>query len=243
MRLAVISDIHGNLPALEAVLADLERRRVTAVYHLGDLVGYNPFPNEVVAKVREMGLPGVVGNYDLAVAAAEEDPVGTYLNPVISPMALEIYRWTKSRVSEENKSFLKSLPRQLHLQIKGQGVLLTHGSPRDIREYLRPTLTEEDLAAALKDVEAQVVMVGHTHRPMVRRVGDKWLVNPGSVGFPKDGDRRAAYALVEWGEKFTVTIERVDYPVEETAQALLAQGLPPQAAEDLRHGRRLKKPG
>lgn len=242
MRLAMISDIHGNLPALGAVLADIDRRGVEAIYHLGDLVGYNPFPNEVVGKIRELGLPGVVGNYDLAVAAQVEDPIGTYLNPVISPLAQEIYHWTRTRVRAENKSFLQSLPRRLHLKVKGWNLLLTHGSPRDIREYLRPTLSEEELAAALKDTEAEVVLVGHTHRPMVRRVGEKWLINPGSVGFPKDGDRRAAYALMDIGEHFTVTIERVDYPVEETAREIVIQGLPFQAAEDLLYGRRLKKP-
>lgn len=242
MRLAVISDIHGNLPALEAVLEDIAAQGAEAVYHLGDLVGYNPFPEEVVARVRELGLAGVVGNYDLAVAADVPDPVSEFLNPAITEMGRAIYHWTRERVGEETKAYLRSLPRRLCLEINGRRLLLTHGSPRHVREYLRPRLTDAELALVLGEINEEVLLVGHTHIPLVRQVAGKWLFNPGSVGFPKDGDPRASYALLTVEEEVRVEIRRVVYDVERTAKALVAAGLPGQAAADLRHGRRAKGP-
>ncbi len=241
MQLAIISDIHGNLPALQAVLADIASRGVHTVYHLGDLVGYNPFPNEVVNLVRQLDLPGVVGNYDLAVASEVPDSLEVYLNPTISPMAQEIYRWTKARTTRETRQYLLGLPQQVRLTIGDWQLLLTHGSPRRLREYVRPLMSDAELEDILAGESAQVILTGHTHRPMVRQVNGKWLINPGSVGFPKDGDPRAAYALLEVRVDLQVHIARVVYDVEQTARALVAEGLPSQAAEDLRHGRRLKR--
>lgn len=242
MRLAVISDIHGNLPALEAVLEEIAAKKAQAVYHLGDLVGYNPFPEEVVTRVRDLGLTGVVGNYDLAVAAEVPDPVAEFLNPAITEMGRAIYHWTRERVRQETKAYLRGLPRRLSLQVAGRRLLLTHGSPRHVREYLRPRLTDAELAPVVGEISEEVLLVGHTHIPLVRQVAGKWLVNPGSVGFPKDGDPRASYALLKVEEEVQVEIRRVVYDVERTARALLAAGLPPQAAADLRQGRRAKGP-
>jgi putative phosphoesterase len=241
MQFAIISDIHGNLPALEAVLEDIASLGVEEIYHLGDLVGYNPFPDEVATRVKELGLPGVVGNYDLAVAADAADPIGEYLNPAISEMAKEIYRWTRARLSDATTEYLLTLPERLTLDLGDWRVLLTHGSPRHVREYLRPRLTDAELLPILAGVEAQVIFTGHTHIPMVRRVEQKLLVNPGSVGFPKDGDPRASYALVNVGRNFDVEIRRVPYDIDQAVGALLAAGLPVQAAQDLHYGRRLKK--
>jgi len=239
-RLAIISDLHGNLPALEAVLADIKAQGVDEAYHLGDLVGYNSFPNEVVARVRELGLAGVAGNYDRAVSAPEGDPVAAYLNPAITPMGQEIYRWTRHEVTREHREFLRGLPERLTLEAEGWEIFLAHGSPRHIREYIRPGQSDAEVAQMVAGVEARVILGGHTHRPLIRRLGPKWLINPGSVGFPKDGDPRASYALLELREEVAVAIRRVPYDIEEMARSLVAAGLPAQAAEDLRHGRRLR---
>jgi putative phosphoesterase len=241
MRLAIISDIHGNLPALEAVLADIAAQRVDATWHLGDLVGYNPFPNEVVSMVRDLNLQGVAGNYDLAVAADVPDPIATYLNPAITDLARDIYRWTQTQVTAATRDFLLGLPDRLSLKLNGMEILLTHGSPRNIREYLRPHLGEAELRPVLEGIVEKALLTGHTHLPLVRQVAGKWLINPGSVGFPKDGDYRASWALLTMQIDLQVEIRRVDYDVQRTAEALLAAGLPPQAAQDLRRGRRLKK--
>lgn len=238
LRLAIISDLHANLPALEAVLADIAALGVEGIYHLGDLVGYNPFPNETVALVAARQLPGVRGNYDQAVIAEGPDPIGEFLNPKITPMGREIYRWTVNAVSETTRQYLASLPLQLSLSCGKWRLRLVHGSPRHLKDYVRPSWPDEMVADLLAEVEEDILVVGHTHIPHQRRIGGKWLLNPGSVGFPKDGDPRAAYALLELGQELKITIRRVPYDLEQTAAAILAKGLPPKAAADLRVGRR-----
>lgn len=237
-RLAIISDIHANLPALEAVLADIAALGIETVYHLGDLVGYNPFPNETVALVAARELPGIRGNYDQAVIADDPDPIGAFLNPKITPMGREIYHWTVRETSEATRQYLASLPIQRTLVSGRWRLRLVHGSPRHIKDYVRPSWPDDLVADLLREIDEDILVVGHTHIPQIRRVGDKWLLNPGSVGFPKDGDPRAAYAVLELGEELQVAIRRVPYEIDRTAAAILAKGLPPKAAADLRVGRR-----
>jgi putative phosphoesterase len=237
-RLAIISDIHGNLPALEAVLADIEAQGLTDIYHLGDLVGYNPFPNETVALIAAKRLLGITGNYDQAVLALVPDPVGELLNAKITPLGREIYNWTVRAVTPDTRKFLAAQPRRLSLTRGRWRLLLTHGSPRHIKDYVRPSWPDEMVGDLLAEVQEDILLTGHTHIPAVRPVGRKWLINPGSVGFPKDGNPLAAYAVLELGEQLKVDIRRVPYDLNRTIQAIAAAGLPPQAGEDLRRGRR-----
>jgi putative phosphoesterase len=237
-RLAIISDIHGNLPALEAVLADIEAQGITDLYHLGDLVGYNPFPNESVALVAERQIPGITGNYDQAVLALGPDPIGELLNAKITPMGREIYAWTVREVNSRSREFLGAQPGQRSLTRGKWRLRLTHGSPRHIKDYVRPSWPDDMVEDLLSEVQEDILLTGHTHIPVVRQVNGKWLVNPGSVGFPKDGNPLAAYAILELGEEFTVCIRRVQYDIERTVQAMRERGLPPKAGEDLRVGRR-----
>ena len=236
--LAILSDIHGNLPALEAVLADLDALGITDIYHLGDLVGYNPFPNEVVELVGRRHLPGITGNYDQAVLARVADPVGELLNAKITPMGREIYAWTCREVSFRSREFLAAQPAELSLTRGRWRLRLTHGSPRHIKAYVRPAWPEAMVADLLAEIEEDILLTGHTHIPAVRPVQGKWLINPGSVGFPKDSNPLAAYALLECGEEFKVTIRRVKYDIERTVREIQARGLPLKAGEDLRAGRR-----
>jgi putative phosphoesterase len=237
-RLAIISDIHGNLPALEAVLADIEALGINDVYHLGDLVGYNPFPNETVALIAARRLPGITGNYDQAVLGLATDPIGELLNAKITPMGREIYAWTMREVNSQSREFLAVQPRQVSLARGKWRLRLTHGSPRHIKDYVRPSWPDAMVGDLLLEVEEDILLTGHTHIPMVRQVNGKWLVNPGSVGFPKDGNPLAAYAVLELGEELLVEIRRVKYDIDRTVQAIAARGLPPKAGEDLRVGRR-----
>jgi putative phosphoesterase len=237
-RLAIISDIHGNLPALEAVLADIETQGVSEIYHLGDLVGYNPFPNETVALIAERRLPGITGNYDQAVLGRVPDPIAVFLNAKITPMGREIYGWTVSEVNGPSREFLAAQPPQRSLARGTWRLLLTHGSPRHIKDYVRPSWPDAMMANLLDEVQEDIVLTGHTHIPVVRQVNGKCLINPGSVGFPKDGNPLAAYALLELGQEFKVAIRRVAYDIDRTIQAMAARGLPPKAGEDLRIGRR-----
>jgi putative phosphoesterase len=238
IRLAIISDIHGNLPALEAVLADIEAQGITDLYHLGDLVGYNPFPNETVALMAEQQIPGITGNYDQAVLALVPDPIGELLNAKITPMGREIYAWTVREVNSRSREFLGVQPRERSLRRGKWRLRLTHGSPRHIKDYVRPSWPDELVGDLLSEVQEDILLTGHTHIPVVRQVNGKWLVNPGSVGFPKDSNPLAAYAILELGEEFTVCIRRVPYDIERTVQAMGERGLPPKAGEDLRAGRR-----
>ncbi|MBM4287767.1 MAG: metallophosphoesterase family protein [Deltaproteobacteria bacterium] len=237
-RLAIISDIHGNLPALEAVLADIESQGLTEIFHLGDLVGYNPFPNETVALISRRGLPGITGNYDQAVLARVGDPIGEFLNAKITPMGREIYHWTVIEVNSQSRAFLGALPERLSLVRGRWRLLLTHGSPRHVKDYVRPSWPDDMVWDLLSEVEEDIVFTGHTHIPSVRPIGGKWLVNPGSVGFPKDGNPLAAYAIVELGSEVRVEIRRVPYDIERTIAAIRQRGLPPKAGDDLRAGRR-----
>jgi putative phosphoesterase len=237
-RLAIISDIHGNLPALEAVLADIEAQGLTEIFHLGDLVGYNPFPNETVALIAERGIPGITGNYDQAVLAQVPDPMGELLNARITPLGREIYAWTVQAVNQTTREFLAAQPRHRSLARGRWRLLLTHGSPRHIKDYVRPAWPDEMIGDLLGEVAEDILLTGHTHIPVVRQVGGKWLINPGSVGFPKDGNPRAAYAVLACGQELHVSIRRVEYDLDRTVQALVEHGLPPQAGEDLRMGRR-----
>jgi predicted phosphodiesterase len=237
-RLAIISDIHGNLPALEAVLADIDAQGIPEIYHLGDLVGYNPFPNETVALIAQQQIPGITGNYDQAVLGLVPDPIGELLNAKITPMGREIYAWTVREVTSQSREFLGAQPGLRSLARGRWRLLLTHGSPRHIKDYVRPSWPDEMVGDLLSEVQEDILLTGHTHIPVVRQVNGKWLVNPGSVGFPKDGNPQAAYAVLELGEEFTVCIRRVEYDIERTIQAIRERGLPPKAGEDLRVGRR-----
>lgn len=239
MRIAVISDIHGNLPALEAALADLGAQRdIDGVYCLGDLVGYAPFPNEVVERIREVGIPTIIGNYDDGTGFDRDDCGCAFNDPVAKALGDQSFAWTKSHVTEENKAFLRTLPREIRLMLDGVRVLLVHGSPRRMNEYLyqdRPDASFERLAAAS---DADAIFFGHTHIPYTKQVGDILFVNAGSVGKPKDGDPRACYVVVDVNAgELDVQFRRVPYPVERITEAIRKSELPDAFAEMLKAGR------
>ncbi|MBI5018066.1 MAG: metallophosphoesterase family protein [Deltaproteobacteria bacterium] len=238
MRVAVLSDIHGNLAALEAVLRDAARRNVEDVLHLGDLVGYGPRPEEVVARVQTEGIPGVVGNYDLAVCHPDaEEGRARYLKASISDAGRRTYLWTREHVGAEARSFLHGLPAQLRVQEGDRVFLFTHGSPERPNEYLLPETPEERLEELFAGTGADVLVVGHTHRPHVREVGTQLLLNPGSVGRPKDGDIRASYLVLDTDAGLRVEQVRVEFDVESVAADSIRSGLPSEQADDLRRGR------
>jgi putative phosphoesterase len=237
IRVAVLSDIHANLDALEAVWEDVLEQGVDRVFHLGDLVGYNPYPVECVEFVRTHNLPGIAGNYDLAVISDEPDPVGLYLKKSISPDGLGAYEWTRSRITPECRDFLGGLPQRLEVQLEGHHLTLVHGSPFSVREYLTPDTPPARLNLMVKASGGDVLVCGHTHLPMIRQTGSGLLINPGSVGKPKDGNPRAGYLVLELApEKVAPRIRRVEYPVAETAALIRQVGLPEAQADSLLRG-------
>ncbi len=237
MRVAIFSDVHSNLPALEAVLDDIRRQGVDRTYCLGDLVGYAPFPNEVIDLLRREGIPTVMGNYDDGVGFDREECGCAYRDPEERRLGDISFAWTKARVTPENKAFLRGLHREIRFEADGKRFLLVHGSPRRINEYLfedRPLSSFQRIAEAAK---ADVIVYGHTHRPYTKTVDGVLFVNVGSAGKPKDGDPRACYALIEVGEgRVEVTFRRVPYDVARVASAIRQSELPDQFAEQLERG-------
>ena len=236
--LAFFSDVHGNAAALEAVLADIHERGIELVYCLGDLVGYGPDPNEVIDLLREAVVPTIVGNYDDGVGFERGECGCYYADDEARRIGDASYAFTVAAVTEENKTWLRALPRELRFEIGGTRFHLVHGSPRRINEYLlkdRDTRTYERLA---QSEEADVLVFGHTHVPWHRRHGGVLFVNVGSAGRPKDGDPRAGYTLVQVGTggEVEVMVVRVPYDVESTVAGVLVAGLPPALAEAFRSG-------
>jgi len=244
-RCALIADIHGNLPALEAVLDDIERRGVDAVYHLGDLVGYAPWPDEVVARLAGAGIAGVAGNYDSTVAADAPHCGCRAESPEQEALSHESYSWTLARVTEETRSRLRALPFRIDLRPggghhSGPTLRLVHGAPTLNTLYWDASRSDDfarKMAGKMGAIEGDTIAFGHTHVPWMRDVDGILFVNAGSVGRPKDGDPRASWAVVSWdGEALRAEHVRTEYDVERAAAAILDSELPDAFADDLRLG-------
>jgi putative phosphoesterase len=234
-RVAVITDIHANLPALQAALARIDELRVDAIYSGGDLVGYGPHPTEVCALVEQRSIPTIYGNYDYAIGHDLTDCGCAYLTEHDRELGRQSVAWTLTHTDRHAKEFMRELPFDLRFALGEQRVRLVHGSPRKVNEYLfedKPASLYERLAAA---EEAEVLVFGHTHKPWVHAYGGVLFVNCGSVGKPKDGDPRAAFAILELDDsgQVQVSIERVSYDAAAVAREVVAAGLPPEYAEKL----------
>jgi predicted phosphodiesterase len=245
MRYALISDIHANLPALQAVLGDIERRRnADAVYHLGDLVGYAPWPNEVVELLVARGISGVAGNYDSTVGTDYKHCGCRYEDPRQEELSHQSYGWTREHVSATTKAYLAGLPFRIDLRPRGghqtgPKLILVHGAPTLNTLYWTDDRSDDfclKMAAQADAGPGDILAFGHTHLPWHREVGGIHFVNTGSVGRPKDGDWRAGYAVVAVTDTVSVEFVRVEYDVEAAASAIEASSLPHEFAAYLRTG-------
>lgn len=251
MKIALFSDIHANLPALEAVLEDIDSNKPDALYCLGDLVGYAPFPNEVIETIRKHHIPVIAGNYDQGVGLNSDDCGCAYKTVEDQKRGAESIAYTNKIITEENRAYLRSLP--AHLRIKfgvnstPWNLLMVHGSPRKINEYLFEDRTDKSLLRMMDKAGSHILAFGHTHKPYHKKIEDengeiRHAINIGSVGKPKDGDPRACYVLLEWEgdldiknpDALSVHFIRVSYDVEKTAQAVENSPLPPEFADMLR---------
>ena len=243
VRVAVISDVHANLYALEAVLAEIDREPPDAIWCLGDTVGYGPRPNECCELVRERAALVLSGNHDLLALGSAEVALGEF-----NPEAAEASRWTAEQLSEESRRFLEALEPTAEVE----EAQLFHGSPRDpVWDYV---LTELIALESLTATHAALVLVGHTHvatalmlrgvkleggvaadRSEARFDEHRWLLNPGSVGQPRDGNPDAAFLEVDFAANYA-RFRRVAYPVARTQQEMRERGLPDALAERLAHG-------
>jgi predicted phosphodiesterase len=254
MTIAFFSDVHGNLPALQAVLNDLGQRQPDMVFCLGDLVGYAPWPNEVINEVRRRGIPTLAGNYDQGVGLASADCGCAYKTDADRHLGAQSIAYTNQVVGEQERRYLRMLPKHMRLDFQDEpatlSLLLVHGSPRRINQYLFEDFPESNFVRLLQDAAADILVFGHTHKPYHRTLayqheGEtryRHAINIGSVGKPKDGDPRAAYLLLHLDEATHLTdaasvrseFVRVAYDVEQTATAIEASPLPNEFADMLR---------
>lgn len=215
MKILIISDIHGNLAALDAV-----REKADMIFCLGDIVNYGPYPRSCIERIRGLTDNVVRGNHDNAIG--RDMDCGCSLKYKELSDAGKIF--TKDALNESEKDFLGHLPITLNIEVEGKKFLLSHGSPGgDMYKYLRPGVTDKEMESELKDIDADIVFIGHTHLPMVREINGITIVNPGSVGQPRDGIPLASYAIWEDGR---VEVKRVRYDIEATVKGLQATNIP-----------------
>jgi len=253
MTIALFSDIHANLPALEACLADIDKNKPDAIYCLGDLVGYNIWPNEVINTIRKKGIPTIAGNYDFGIGRRSDDCGCAYKTDEEKNMGKVSISFTNQVVNSEERNYLRTLP--AHIRVEFQlnhdklNLLLVHGSPRRINEYLFEDRDEKSLLRIMHEADADIMCFGHTHKPyhrILEEVGEsirfRHAINIGSVGKPKDNDTRGCYVLLHISDTTSNTIKesvkvefvRFAYDDEKTAKAIEGSPLPDKYADMLR---------
>ena len=240
--ITLFGDIHGNLPALEAVFQDIEARRLTNLYCLGDLVGYGTFPNEVVTFIRERHIATLMGNYDQGVGNNSDDCGCAYKVEIDRKRGELSIAWSNAHTTDDNKAYLRALPAHIPVQLGDLQVLLVHGSPRKVNEYMFEDRPDAYFERILDAAKVDVIVCGHTHLPYHKILpSGRQIINTGSVGKPKDHDPRAGYVVLSAsGRDLKVDFIRVPYDIERTAQAIEATpeigGMPHPYAQMLREG-------
>lgn len=255
MKIALFSDIHANLPALEAFFKDVETRDTDAIYCLGDLVGYNIWPNEVIDEIRKRGIPTIAGNYDFGIGRSSDDCGCAYKTDEEKAMGKVSIAYTNEVVKDKQRAYLRSLPAHIRLEFQLNNdklnVLLVHGSPRKVNEYLFEDRDEKSLLRIMEQADADVLCFGHTHKPYHRilpaeATGEahyRHAINIGSVGKPKDADPRGGYVLLTINEGSSITSKnsvqvefiRFEYDIEKAAKAVEDSPLPNEYADMLRN--------
>ena len=256
MTIALFSDIHANLPALQAFFKDVDGRNPDAVYCLGDLVGYNIWPNEVVNEIRNRKIPTIAGNYDFGIGRMSNDCGCAYKTDGEKDNGKISIAFTNSIMKDDERAYLRTLP--AHIKVEFQlnedklNLLLVHGSPRKINEYLFEDREEKSMLRIMQDADADIMCFGHTHKPYHRILnsgGDgqnhfRHAINIGSVGKPKDGNPQGGYVMLTINENscvlnkesIKVNFIRFNYDVEVAAKAVEKSPLPNDYAESLRKG-------
>jgi putative phosphoesterase len=222
MRVAIVSDIHGNLRAFQAVLADLRQVAPDLVVHGGDLAYGGAHPAEIIDQIRSLAWPGVRGNTDEMLWAPERLAEFAATTPKLAPLLAilqEMIPPTLASIGEERLRWLEGLP----LLYSQESFSLVHASPNDLWRAPMPNASDDELQSTYRSLRAQIAVYGHIHRPYMRRLPGMKVANTGSVSQSYDGDRRASYMVID-GE--TITIRRVEYNIDSEAEELLHSGLP-----------------
>jgi putative phosphoesterase len=256
MRIALFSDVHANLPALEACFQSMDEQKPDAVYCLGDLVGYNVWPNEVINEIRRRGIPTIAGNYDQGIGLMSDECGCAYKTEGEKDMGKISISFTNSLVKPKERAYLRTLPAHIRVEFglnnDKLNLLLVHGSPRKINEYLFEDRDEKSLLRMMEQSEADIMCFGHTHKPFHRTLRAepeeptryRHAINIGSVGKPKDGNPKGCYVILTINADSSVTNKeaihvefvRFDYNIEMAAKAVEDSPLPDQYADMLRTG-------
>ena len=238
MIVALLGDVHANLPALEATLAHARQNNVDAIWNLGDFVGYGAFPEEVIQSLRAAQAISILGNYDRKVLKVKEKAAEWQARKL--PEKWLAFKWSDDHLSQASREYLHALPEQIRLKIEGQRILLVHGSPSSREEHLTPETSEQRLEELAEEGRADIILCAHSHVPFARQVKGTWFVNPGSVGRPDDGDVRASFALLRFSPgQFQFEFHRIDYDVARAAAAIRQAHLPESFAQMVLLGRNL----
>ena len=244
-RIALLGDVHANLPALEAVLSHAQTQGVDLIWNIGDFVGYGAFPDQVVKRMRKMEIVSIIGNYDLKVLKFPKKDLKWRKNK--HPLKWLAFKWAYEQLSNKNRKYLRSLPDQKYLEVGDNGFLLVHGSPASNEEVLVPETPEIRLLELHQFVQethgkgVAAIICGHSHQAFTRQVESSWFINTGSVGRPDDGDPRAAYAILDVHQDgLQVRHFRLDYDVEKAVNAVRENDLPEAFAQMLLQGRDLE---
>jgi putative phosphoesterase len=237
MLTAFISDIHGNLPALESAFADAKKRGASRFFCAGDMTGYGPFPDEVCNFLQKHRIPAITGNYDQKVIDVARH--GSTAAQDMKEKKQRILFWTVEHLSRGTHNYLSNLSESMDIQLSsGQKILVVHGSPVSQDDAVYPSITNRGLAVKLGDARPDILVCGHTHIPFLKRISGILVVNCGSAGHPVDGDPRPSYALVRAGRGLAPSgrIIRFDYDRNRTAVALEATSLPKGLRKDFAEG-------
>jgi len=237
LKLAILGDIHGNLPALQVAYDTALEAKAEKIYHLGDLGGYAPFVNEVVDFLIEHKIEGVQGNYDETVAFDKEHCGCKYENDFQAEMAHLSFEWTKKHVTEKSKNYMKNLPFQISLEIERKKVKIFHATPTKNNLYWYEERPDKFFLLMADKAQADIMIYGHTHIPYFKQLNGKYFINAGSVGKPKDKDPRTCVCLIDLNQdNIKLTFIRKEYDIKFVCKEIINSGLPYYFAEKLMKG-------
>jgi putative phosphoesterase len=245
MKIALMGDIHANLPALEAVITHAKNLKIEEFWNIGDFLGYGAFPNQVIKLMRKENSKNIIGNYDLKVLNFPKKDEKWHQNK--HPLKYLAFKWTHENLSSKNLKFLASLPDERKIEVGKYKFLLVHGSPTSNEELLGPDTPESRLqelnllAKESHGIDFSAIICGHSHQAFTRQQGKTLFINTGSVGRPDDGNPRTAYAVLQVGENgLQVSHYRLNYNVDKAVAAIRKKGLPEAFAQMLIQGRDLE---